>query len=226
MTNECVILVPAGQPIVPGCEEALNELQRRGYTVWRVSGFAAIDQCRNQMATDALSQGFHETMWIDSDIVFHPDSVETLRRHRLPITCGIYPKKAQRELAIHALPDTKEIVFGAGAGLMEILYAATGFLHVRREVYENVQRQLALPICNASFGTPIVPFFLPQIVNSETAPWYLAEDYAFCHRARDCGYAIMADPSIRLHHVGAYGYSWEDVGGSFQRSSAYRFRLT
>lgn len=41
-------------------------------------GYAAIDQCRNQMATDAFAQGFAETMWIDSDIAFSPDDVDRL----------------------------------------------------------------------------------------------------------------------------------------------------
>ena len=47
----------------------------------------------NQLATDALMQGFEETMWIDSDVAFSPDDVQQLRDHDLPITCGIYPKK-------------------------------------------------------------------------------------------------------------------------------------
>jgi PAS domain-containing protein len=43
-----------------GCHNrssVIRELERRGYTVWRVGGFAAIDQGRSQMATDALRAG-------------------------------------------------------------------------------------------------------------------------------------------------------------------------
>jgi hypothetical protein len=54
----CVVLVPAFQPPVPRCDEALRELERRGYAVRRVRGFSAIDQGRNQMASDALQGGF------------------------------------------------------------------------------------------------------------------------------------------------------------------------
>ena len=42
--------------------------------------------------------------------------------------------------------------------------------------------------------------------------WYLGEDYSFCERARQCGYKIMADTSIRLWHIGEYAYGWEDAG--------------
>jgi hypothetical protein len=41
---------------------------------------------------------------------------------------------------------------------------------------------------------------------------YLSEDYAFCHRARQCGHKIIADTTIRLWHHGSYPYGWEDAG--------------
>ena len=77
-----------------------------------MGGYAAIDQGRNQMATDALIEGFDETMWIDSDIEFHPDAVDQLRTHELPICCGVYPQKGRRALACHVLPGTPRMVFG------------------------------------------------------------------------------------------------------------------
>jgi hypothetical protein len=110
-----------------------------------VGGYAAIDQGRSQMATDALRAGFEETMWIDADIGFHPDSVDRLRSHALPLACGIYPQKAKRALACHVLPGAPSMTFGAQGGLFELLYAAAGFLLIRREVYEKVQEQCHLP---------------------------------------------------------------------------------
>jgi hypothetical protein len=47
----CVILVPVNTEIETACESALKALERRGYPVWRVHGFSAIDQGRNQMAS-------------------------------------------------------------------------------------------------------------------------------------------------------------------------------
>ena len=76
---KCVILVPANYGIEPECERALGQLERMGYPVWRVPGFAAIDQCRNQLATDVLARGFQELMWIDADTAFPPDAVDRLR---------------------------------------------------------------------------------------------------------------------------------------------------
>ena len=149
--SRCVILVPFATYVAPACEQGLIELQRRGYEVWRVGGYAAIDQGRNQMATDALAAGFDETFWIDSDIEFHPDAVERLRSYGLPITSGVYARKGARALGSQTLPGTAKLGVGKGGGLCEILYAGAGFLHVRREVYRTIQERLALPIVQRAF---------------------------------------------------------------------------
>ena len=87
--RKCAVLVPFTGTIHPECEAGLKALECQGYQVRRVPGYAAIDQARNQMATDALRDGFDETMWIDSDIVFDPEAVDQLRSHDLPLVCGI-----------------------------------------------------------------------------------------------------------------------------------------
>jgi hypothetical protein len=223
--KRCAILVPFGSSIIPPCERALEELERRGYDVRRVGGYAAIDQGRNQMATDALLDGYEETMWIDADVDFHPDSVDRLRSHGLPLTSGIYAQKAKRALASHIMPGTQQVVFGKEGGLIEILYAAAGFLHVRREVYLAIQRRQRLPTCNERFGSPMIPFFHSMLHAIEDGHWYLAEDYAFCQRARASGFAIMADTSIRLWHVGNQAYGWEDAGRDTERFETFVLNL-
>jgi hypothetical protein len=220
----CAVLVPIGGSVVPACEEALAELERRGYAVRRVRGYSAIDQGRNQMATDALADGFDETMWIDSDVGFDPDDIDKLRRHNVPIVCGIYPQKGRRVLACHVLPGTEKLIFGDEGGLTEILYAGTGFLLVRREAYETIRRELQLPLCNERFGgRPMVPYFQPMSHPDATGHWYLADDFAFCERARQAGFKIFADTSVRLLHYGNYGYSWEDAGLELQRYRTFHF---
>lgn len=137
--SQCVVLVPVGGAIDPGCDDGLYELERRGYQVWRVRGYAAIDAARNQMASDALAQGFHELMWIDVDIAFDPDDVDKLRRHDLPLVCGIYAKKSRRQFACSFLPETRQVAFGPSGGLVEILYCGFGFVLTRRSLYETMQ---------------------------------------------------------------------------------------
>lgn len=223
--NACVVLVPLGGPLDPGCDEGLRELERRGHTVWRYRGYSAVDAVRNQMATDALGWGFEEMMWIDADVAFDPNDVAKLRAHNLPFTCGLYPKKGPRQFACEFLPGTPAVRFGRQGGLLEIRYCGFGFTHMRRSVFEAVHDKFALPICNLRFNSPLVPFFEPMVAPDPGGHWSLSEDYAFCERARQAGFPVMADTSIRLWHVGSYRYGWEDAGSPKERFADYTFHL-
>lgn len=223
--SRCIVLVPVASYIEPECARGLAELQARGYRVHQVVGHSAIDQIRSQMACDALAAGYDEIMWIDSDVNFHPDSVDLLRSHELPVVCGVYAKKGLRELACHLLPETTQVIFGEGGGLLEILYAPAGFLLTHRSVYEKMREQEQLPICNQRFGGSLTPYFWPEIVPDGDGHWYLGEDYAFSERARRCGFTIMADTRIRLDHIGRIGYSWEEAGSDRPRYATYNFGI-
>lgn len=224
-SKDCVILVPCGDAIAGLCEDSLRVLESRGYEVRRVRGFSQIDVARNTIASAAIRDGFAETMWIDSDVGFDPDDVERLRSHQLPVVAGIYAKKAKREVACKFLPETQGIQFGKKGGLMELMYAATGFLLVRRQVYLDVQEKLNLSVCNTMFGESMVPWFQPIVREYRGGRWYLGEDFAFCERIRQAGYSIMADTSIRLWHIGSYPYGWEDAGTATKRYASFGFEF-
>ncbi len=221
-----VILVPVASHIELECERSLNALERRGVKVWRVPGFTDISRGRSQIATDALAAGFDELVWIDSDIWFNPEDVERLQSHQKPIIGGIYPVKGHRRVACRLLEGDNQIVFGAEGGLKEVRFLATGFLYTHRSVYEKISENLGLKRCQSPSPNGLIPYFR-QLGVKQTGQdeLYLGEDYSFCERARQCGYQIYADTTIRLHHIGKYHYSWEDAGSTLQRYSSYRFTV-
>lgn len=223
MPLNLVALVPVATVLEPECEASLQKLRARGIKVRIFRGASAIDQARSMMASDALRDGFTELLWVDADIAFEPADVDLLLAHERPFVCGIYPKKGAKSLACHVLPGTRELVFGEDGGLTEILYAAGGFALVRSSVYDGVREQLALPTCNAQFGSAFVPYYLPLLKETPGGAWYLAEDFAFSERARQAGFAVHADTRIRLRHIGRYAYQWEDAGAEPKRHDRYRF---
>lgn len=225
----CVVLVPVGGKIERDTDAALRALEKQGYEVRRVWGYSAIDTARNEIAAEALNDGFEELMWIDADVVFHPRAVERLRRLGTPMSCGVYPKKGLREMAATFPAREEPLRFGRDGEVTEVLQVGMGFVHTRREVYERVIEACTLPLCNEQWGKPYYPFFLPMIkeetVNGVVRRQYCGEDYAFCERVREAGYSILADLRIRLWHVGSYRYGWEDAGRDVDRFAQYTYSV-
>lgn len=220
--RRCVVLTPYHSQIHPQCDRNLDELQAAGYVVRKYQGCTSIDFIRSQIVTDALVDGFEETMWIDADVGFDAADVLKLRQHNLDVVSGIYAQKGKQAMASHLLPGMKSITFGNDGGLNEMLYAATGFLLLKRNAYLHVQRGSQLPVCNERSGRPLIPFFEPLNHEIDDGYWYLAEDYAFSERLRRSKYQIWADTSIRLWHYGMYGYGWEDTVKKIDRYDRYK----
>ena len=204
--NKCVILVPVAHHIEPACDDALRELERRGYTVWRRYGFSAIDQGRCLLAQQALDAGFEELMWIDADVAFWPADVDKIRSLNVSMACAAYPVKGWPVMTIE--PDTRNnIEFGPNGLLRTVRYAATGFLYTHARVYRRIRTLLELEPVLIWGQHRAIPYFYPLLKEGE----YLGEDFAFCDRARTAGFTIFLDPTIRLAHIGRYSYSWAFV---------------
>lgn len=222
----CVVLVPYLTHIEAPCEQGLRELERMGFAVRRVASSAAIDRTRCDMATSALADGFEHLMWIDSDMSFAPAAVAQLRSHELPVVGGLYPKKGARAFAVYFEDGTKDVVVGQGGSLLDVRYVGTGFLLTHRMVYDDVRRTFGLPVCNAKWGQPTIPFFLPMVIpDGGSGYWYLSEDFAFCERARQAGHKITVDTTLRLGHIGRYTYEWEDAGMAMPRVPSATFEM-
>lgn len=221
--SRCVIVVPVFDHIEPACEAGLREAERAGYMVWRRPGGAAIDVARNRLATLALEQGFEEIFWIDADIAFDVPAIEKLRAHEAPVVAAPYPKKAAAAFSFHFTGP--RLILGDAGGVIEVDFAATGFLCTRREVYERMIALYRMPRCNEVFGDPFYPFFQPRIIEFGSGHWYLAEDFAFSYRTRECGYRILYDLSVRIWHIGTYAYSWEDGGGDRPRFEHFELAM-
>ena len=222
-SGACVVLVPYVGFIHPGCEEGLRALERLGYEVRRLPGHSDIARGRSMIATAALHDGFDDLLWIDSDIVFSPSSVDALRAHDVTVVGGVYPQKGRRRLCVNPVARPVTLKFGKGGGLVEVEHVATGFLLTRRAAYEAIQRHHELPRCKGD-GAGIIPFYQSLIHgNAERGFEYLSEDYSFCERARAAGHKVYADTSVRLGHVGSHEYGWEDAGSERKRFASYEY---
>ncbi len=222
-----VVLVPYLSGIEPECEDSLRKLEASGVRVVRSGGNSAIDVARNQLASDALHDGFESIFFIDADLGFDPlDALRLLARPE-PVVSGVYAKKGSREFASIFADGVTEVVFGANAfGLYPLKYAATGFLRIKATVLRRLIDKLDLPHCNTHWGRGKWPFFEPMVVpQGDGRHHYLGEDWAFSHRLARIGVTPMADTSIRLWHYGRYAYGWEDAGIETKRFATFTHHL-
>lgn len=226
--SKAIVLVPFLSEIEWECEQSLRKLEEAGVVVVRSRGSSQIDVVRNQLASDALHDGFESIFFIDADIGFDPiDALRLLARPE-PVVSGVYAKKGRREMASLFADGIQDIAFGATTpGLYPLKYAATGFLRIRATVLRRMIETLGLPLCNAKWGRGIWPFFQPTFApDDQGGSHYLGEDWAFSHRLTQIGVTPMADTSIRLWHYGRYAYGWEDAGEDRLRFPSYHYRAT
>ncbi len=208
--SACAVLVPVSASIEPETEAALRILSDRGYSVQMLRGSSQVDLARSTLATLAMRDGFKETFWIDSDQAFNPDDVEKIRARGLPFTVGLYVTKGPKRFACKFREGSGRVTFGVGGGLLEIEYAGMGFTHIRAEVYEAIAK--GLPVCKGGYeGQTVIPYFRPQIVPEGDGECYLSEDFSFCNRAKQAGFKVMADTTIKVGHIGKKTYTWDDL---------------
>lgn len=222
------VLVPHLSGVEWECEQALRKLEEAGVAVVRSRGSSQIDVARNNLASEALHDGFESIFFIDADLGFDPADALRLVARPEPVVSGVYAKKGRREMASRFADGVGEIRFGAEApGPYPLKYAATGFLRIRAPVLRRMVDVLGLPLCNTKWGRGAWPFFQPiWVPDGDGGFHYLGEDWAFSHRLSQVGVTPLAISSIRLWHYGQYPYGWEDAGEDRARFPSYRYRTT
>ena len=165
-------------------------------------------------------------LFVDADIGFAPEQVFRLIESGADVVAGVYPikrvnwDKAKRiiesqrpKLPAASLdyvleidnPDHVTVV----NGFTRVRYAGTGFLMIRRHVFEKMCahpayaslqffREHSLDALAGSFNR----FALFECMIDPATGTYLSEDFAFCKRWTDIGGEIWADLESRLDHVG------------------------
>lgn len=214
MTNDIkkklAILVPVGHHIEKECDEALRTLEMDGVKIYRRYGFSAIDQARCVMAQIAINDGYEHLFWIDSDISFFPyDVYKVVDKNvdnKYPFITGAYSVKGWPKLTTTFKETSDFIKFGETHGsLVGVKWAATGFMYTHKSVYEKIVLQYNLKqVYIWGVQYLVYPWFFPMIMGDQ----YVGEDFAFCERANNSGIEIYCDTTIRLSHIGKYGYSF------------------
>ena len=193
-----------------------------------------ITRARNGMAYDFLqAKDATHLMFIDADISFKPEDIVRMVQADKDIICGLYPKKEINWLlvsdAVKKGVDYKDLHNYTGSFVvnlvgnaketvgninepMEIDNGGTGFMLIKREVFEALQPKVPkytndmILIIDKNPVKKIIDEFFATSIDEETNR-LLSEDYHFCKLARQNGFKVYAAPWANLVHSGTYNFA-------------------
>lgn len=159
-----------------------------------------VTRARNEMTASFLRTSHSHQMWLDADIEFDPEHVAKVWNMEADIGVGVYAmKKSDKQW--FACWKNGELVKDLDQfnGPIEVDYAGTGFMLIRRDVIETLAK------CAPSYEGPDgrVPALYMTPIHDDG---FESEDYHFCRIAREAGFKIMMEPTVRLGHIGQFRY--------------------
>lgn len=196
MDKKILIAVPCMDMVSARFAQCLTTLKKTGQcTVSFLIGSLIYDS-RNKLAGMAVQMEADYILWLDSDMVFRPDTLErmlaVLDEHpEIDVLSGLY--------------------FRRGAPFTPVLFEK---LEINEEGlldfadYEDVPDEI-FEIAGCGFGCVLMrtDMLLDIAAKEGGGMWFsplanAGEDCSFCIRARREGYRIFCDPSIDLGHMG------------------------
>lgn len=227
VTTAATVILCAWRNLLAETAECMLMLRDRGWAYMIKRGDALITRSRSIAVSSWYRNRPDDDVFlmIDDDVVFLPEHAEhvvKLARELRTIVCGAYPVKDGTHFACRRFPG-QEIEFGENTPPVEIVYPATGFMAVHRDVITamvNAQTPEGgphFPLCGDGEGA-MWPFFDTfWLTGPDGKSEYLSEDYAFGEVARRLGFKTWLDTTVNLYHMGFYPYCLENMQGTVKR---------
>lgn len=194
----------------------LGMCQKPKVTVSNHMGDALLGRARSREASEFLRTDCDVFLAVDDDIQFAPEDAVRLckeayeRKAIVAATCVI-KRENQPWIASKPLENGPPIVFEEGTEPVEIKWAGAGMVAVHRNVFQAMIEHFKMPLLHPT-DLKFWYFFDTMIWQHPNGDHLLlSEDWAFCERAKECGYKTYLHPGIRTVHFGHYGYSLDDL---------------
>lgn len=170
-----------------------------------ICGCSVVSRARNMIAHEFLKSNCDSLLFIDSDMTFDPESVTRLLawNQEKPIVAGAYEARKEGKVYILSLDGDGDNIVMDDMGLVKAHRVATGFMMIHRKVFESL-RDLHPEWEHKDTNTDdrLYSFFDFKV----TPGGYIGEDFLFCDRAREAGFTVWVDPTIKLGHMGIHEY--------------------
>ena len=156
-----------------------------------------IYDARNKLANKAIEEGFDRILWLDSDMIFEPDTQERLHARLdegYDMVSGLYMTRKRpykptifKELAMHELEDGKMMPEAVCYldypydSVFEIAACGFGCCLMKVDLVKEIRDRTGLPF------SPVLGF---------------GEDLSFCIRCMDVNRKVYCDSSVKAAHIG------------------------
>lgn len=152
-------------------------------------------------------------LFLDADVQWHPEDVLRLIAHDKEVICGAYPKKVfPLEYPIQWVWEEEGQSIKQKDGIAEIKNAGAGFLLIKREVIEKLNKaHPELKYTTFDYGpreNVDCYSIWDTIVKDEE---FYGEDQAFMERWRALGGKVYLDLAINLNHVGSHTFKGDMI---------------
>jgi hypothetical protein len=168
-----------------------------------------ISRARNTLAAKFLhTKESTHLMFIDADIGWEPWHLLVLLDAQKDVIGGLYPMKSLPvKWCVNGIPGQVE---EPGTNLVEVTKTGTGFLLIKRDVFEKLNAHPATKPFNNDIGLPVElnPYMKTYFDTAVRENRYYSEDWTFCENWRDLGGQVFVDKRILLRHVGTYTFDY------------------
>jgi hypothetical protein len=178
------------------------------WTMETMTNESLISRARNTLVAKFLNNpDSTHLMFIDADIGWEPWHLLVLLNRDVDVIGGLYPMKT--------LP-VKWVVNGFDGsetgpdGLQEVSKTGTGFMLVKRHVFDKLNAHPAVKPFNNDIGLPkeldkhLKTYYDTAVRENR----YYSEDWTFCENWRDMGGKVWVDKRVLLRHTGTYVFDY------------------
>jgi hypothetical protein len=178
------------------------------WTMETMTNESLISRARNTLTAKFLhNKESTHLMFIDADIGWEPWHLLVMLNRDVDVIGGLYPMKS---LPVKWCVNGFEGAEEGPDGLQEVSKTGTGFLLIKRHVFEKLDAHPATKPFANDIGLPaeLNPYMKTYFDTAVRENRYYSEDWTFCENWRDLGGKVWVDKRVLLKHTGTYVFDY------------------
>jgi hypothetical protein len=179
------------------------------WTMETMTNESLISRARNTLTAKFLNnkESTH-LMFIDADIGWEPWHLLVMLNRDVDVIGGLYPMKS---LPVKWCVNGFEGAQEGADGLQEVSKTGTGFMLIKRGVFEKLNAHPAVKPFINDIGLPaeLNPYMKTYFDTAVRENRYYSEDWTFCENWRDLGGQVWVDKRVLLKHTGTYVFDFQ-----------------